>query len=89
MTNKGWYAIKSKQQTNLNLGPRSKHSHWKYFSRVVPFQHNFKTNIQAELIEMVTADRVQILVEAVGNSQCTNTLGEGMNPSILPPLMRK
>ena len=33
--------------------------------------------------------RVQILNEAVYNSQSTNTLGKGMNPSILPPAMSK
>ena len=39
--------------------------------------------------EMNTATRVQILDETDCISHSTNTLGEGMNPIILPPAMGK
>ena len=39
--------------------------------------------------EMDTATRVQILDETDCISHSTNTLGEGMNPIILPPAMGK
>ena len=39
--------------------------------------------------EMDTVTRVQILDEADRISHCTNTLGKGMNPIILPPAMGK
>ena len=39
--------------------------------------------------EMYTAKRVQILDETDCISNCTNTLGKGMNPIILPPGMGK
>ena len=39
--------------------------------------------------EMDTATRVQILDEADCISHCTNTLGKGMNPIILPQSMGK
>ena len=39
--------------------------------------------------EMDTATRVQILDEADYISHSTNTLGKGMNPIILPPVMGK
>ena len=39
--------------------------------------------------EMNTATRVQLLDETDCISHSTNTLGEGMNPSILPPAMGK
>ena len=38
---------------------------------------------------MDTATRVQILDETDGISHNTNTLGKGMNPTILPPAMGK
>ena len=38
---------------------------------------------------MDTATRVQILDETDCISHCTNTLGKGMNPIILPPAMGK
>ena len=38
---------------------------------------------------MVTATRVQILDETDCISHCTNTLGKGMNPIILPPATGK
>ena len=38
---------------------------------------------------MDTATRVQILDETDCISHSTNTLGEGMNPIILPPAMGK
>ena len=38
---------------------------------------------------MFTATRVQILAETDCISHSTNTLGEGMNPIILPPAMGK
>ena len=38
---------------------------------------------------MDTATRVQILYEIDYISHCTNTLGKGMNPIILPPAMGK
>ena len=38
---------------------------------------------------MDTATRVQILDEADCLSHCTNTLGKGMNPIILPPAISK
>ena len=38
---------------------------------------------------MNTATRVQILDEADCISHCSNTLGKGMNPIILPPAMGK
>ena len=38
---------------------------------------------------MDTATRVQILDEADCISHCTNTLGKGMDPIILPPAMSK
>ena len=38
---------------------------------------------------MNTVTRVQILYETVCISHCTNTLGKGMNPIILPPSMGK
>ena len=34
MTNKGWYAIKPKQPTNLNVGQRSDQFHWKYIQEL-------------------------------------------------------
>ena len=39
--------------------------------------------------EMDMATGVQFLDEAVGRSLCANTLGKGMNPSILPPAKGK
>ena len=39
--------------------------------------------------EMDTATRVQILDETDCISHSTNTLGKGMNPTILPPAMGK
>ena len=39
--------------------------------------------------DMDTATRVQILDETDCISHCTNTLGKGMNPIILPPPMGK
>ena len=39
--------------------------------------------------EMNTATRVQILDETDCISHCTNTLGKGINPIILPPAMGK
>ena len=41
------------------------------------------------LQEMDTAIRVQILDETDCTSHSTNTLGNGMNPIILPPAMGK
>ena len=41
------------------------------------------------LQDMDTASRVQILDETDCISHSTNTLGEGMNPIILPPAMGK
>ena len=38
---------------------------------------------------MDTATQVQILDETDCISHCTNTLGKGMNPIILPPAMGK
>ena len=38
---------------------------------------------------MDTAARVQILNETDCISHCTNTLGKGMNPIILPPAIGK
>ena len=38
---------------------------------------------------MDTATRVQILDETDSISHCTDTLGKGMNPIILPPAMGK
>ena len=38
---------------------------------------------------MYTATRIQILDETNCISHCTNTLGKGMNPIILPPAMGK
>ena len=38
---------------------------------------------------MDMATRVQILDETDCISHCTNTLGKGMNPIILPPAMGK
>ena len=43
----------------------------------------------AIVVEMDTATRVQILDETDCISHSTNTLGEGMNPIILPPAMGK
>ena len=40
-------------------------------------------------MELDTTTRVQILDEADGISHRTNTLGKGMNPTILPPAMSK
>ena len=37
--------------------------------------------------EMDTVTQVQILNETDSISHCTNTLGKGMNPIILPPAM--
>ena len=39
--------------------------------------------------EMGTVTQVQILDDAVCISQSTDTLGKGMNPTILPPAMGK
>ena len=38
---------------------------------------------------MDTANQVQILDETVCMSHSTNTLGKGINPTILPPAMSK
>ena len=38
---------------------------------------------------MDTVTQVQILDETDCISHCTNTLGKGMNPTILPPAMGK
>ena len=43
----------------------------------------------AIVVGMDTATRVQILDETDCISHCTNTLGNGMNPIILPPAMSK
>ena len=40
-------------------------------------------------LEMDMATRVQILDKTDCISHCTNTLGKGMNPIILPPAMGK
>ena len=39
--------------------------------------------------EMDTMTRVQVLDEVVCLSHCVNTLRESMNPTTLPPAMRK
>ena len=38
---------------------------------------------------MDTASQIQMLDEAVCISHCTNTLGTGMYPTILPPVIGK
>ena len=39
--------------------------------------------------EINTATRVQTLIGTVCMSHCANTLGKGMHPTILPPVIGK
>ena len=41
------------------------------------------------LLEIDTVTGIQILDKLVGISHSINTLGKGMNPTILPPVMDK